>query len=231
MDKYISIYNILDDILDHPLLKDVSLERAINYTVHFIRILGCPKMFLEKSAIIDIEDYRGQLPCDYNDIVQVRTYKACNRNHYKVFRYSTDSFHMSENKQKSFDLTYKVQGNIIFTSLKEGQIEVIYRSFAVDENGDPLIPDDSAFIRALEAYIKKQHFTILFDTGAIPMQVFNQALQDYAFYVGQAQNSLTIPSVDEMQSITGALNTLIPRVTEHQKGFVNNGSQEYLKIV
>ena len=34
MDRYISIKQILDDILEHPLLKDITFERAVNHTVH-----------------------------------------------------------------------------------------------------------------------------------------------------------------------------------------------------
>ena len=72
MNGYVSIKEVLDNVLNHPLLRDVSLERAINYTVHFIRIVGCPKMFEEKTAIVEIENYRGALPCDLNNIIQVR---------------------------------------------------------------------------------------------------------------------------------------------------------------
>ena len=59
MEKYISLKQILDNLLDHPMLRDVSFERAVNYTQSFIRIVGCPKRFEEKTAIIEIEDYRG----------------------------------------------------------------------------------------------------------------------------------------------------------------------------
>ncbi len=229
MDRYISLKQILDDILDHPMLKEVSFERAVNHTVHFMRKVGCPKMFEEKTAIVEIDNYRGLLPCDYNSIIQVRTHNKCD-NHYEVFRYSTDNFHMSDNKQKSFDLTYKVQGNIIFTSIKNGTIEIAYNSFKVDSEGYPMIPDNSSFIEALELYIKKQYFTILFDEGKISNAVLNQTLQDYSFAVGQARTSLINPSIDEMQAITNSFNTLIPRVSEHRTGFVNNGSAEKIKL-
>lgn len=229
MIKYISIKEILDNLLDHPMLKDVSFERAVNYTQSFMRIVGCPKMFEEKTAIIEIEDYRGVLPCDFNEIIQVRTHNTCNNN-YKVFRYSTDNFHMSENKQDSFDLTYKIQGNVIFTSMKEGTIEIAYNAFAIDSEGYPLIPDNSAFIRALELYIKKQCFTVLFDLGQINQAVYHNVCQEYAWAVGQAQSDLIRPTIDQMQAITNSLNTLIWRTTEHNNGFVNNGSTEKIKL-
>lgn len=230
MDKYISLRQVLDDILDHPMLKDVSFERAVNYTVHFMSIVGCPRMFEERTALVEIENYRGLLPCDFNDIIQVRTHSSCDRKNYGVFRHTTDSFHMSDNKQDSFDLTYKIQGNIIFTSIKEGMIEIAYNAFAVDSDGYPLIPDNSSFIRALELYIKKQHFTVLFDTGKINNAILNQTLQDYAFAVGQAQSDLVRPTIDQMESLTNSLNTLITRVSEHRSGFVNNGTQERIKL-
>ena len=230
MDKYISLKVVMDNIMDHPMLKDISFERVINYTQSFMRIVGCPRMFEEKTALVEIKNYRGQLPCNFNDIIQVRTHSSCDRKNYGVFRHTTDSFHMSDNKQDSFDLTYKIQGNIIFTSIKEGVIEIAYNAFAVDSDGYPLIPDNSSFINALELYIKKKQFNVLFDTGKISQAVYNQVCQDYAWAVGQAQSDLIRPTIDQMQSITNSLNTLIWRVTEHKSGFVNNGSAEMIKL-
>lgn len=230
MDKYISLRQILDDVLDHPMLKDVSFERAVNHTVHFMRIVGCPRMFEEKTALVEIENYRGLIPCDFNDIIQVRTHSSCDRKNYGVFRHTTDNFHMSENKQNSFDLTYKIQGNVIFTSIKEGVIEIAYNAFAVDSDGYPLIPDNSSFISALELYIKKKQFNVLFDTGKISQAVYNQVCQDYAWAVGQAQSDLIRPTIDQMQAITNSFNTLVQRVGEHRSGFVNHGSAEMIKL-
>lgn len=229
MNRYISIKEVMDDISDHPLLKDVSLERVINYTVSFIRKVGMPRAFLEKTALVNISEFRGMLPCDLDSIIQVRTHNECG-NSYRVFRYSTDSFHMSDNKQDSYDLTYKVQGDIIFTSMKNGTIEIAYRALAVDSEGYPMVPDNSSYIDALELYIKKKCFNVLFDTGKISPQVYNQVCQDYAWAVGQAQSDLVRLSIDEMQSLTNSFNTLVARVNEHSRGFVNNGSMEKIRL-
>lgn len=230
MTRYISIREILDNILEHPMLKDVSLERAVNHAVHFMRIVGCPRIFEEKTALIEIKNYRGLIPCDFNEVIQVRTHNDYDKKNYRIFRYTTDNFHMSENKQDSFDLTYKIQGNVIFTSIKEGVIEIAYNAFAVDSDGYPLIPDNSSFISALELYIKKKQFNVLFDTGKISQAVYNQVCQDYAWAVGQAQSDLIRPTIDQMQSITNSFNTLVQRVSEHRSGFVNHGSAEMIKL-
>ena len=228
--EYISIKVILDSLLHHPLLQDLTLERAVAYAVDFIRIVGMPPIFKEKTEEIEIRDYRGALPCDFYEMIQVRT------NHYKcghyvggVFRYSTDDFHMSGHKHQQPEFTYKIQGRVIYTSIKEGDIEIAYRAIVVDEEGYPLIPDKSPFTRALELYIKKQCFTILFDLGKINQAVLTNVQQEYAWAVGQAQSDLIRPTIDEMQSITNAFNTLLPRVNEHSKGFITDGSMEKIR--
>lgn len=227
MERYINIRQVLDDLLHHPLLQDLSFERAVNYSVDFIRIVGCPRVFEEKTLKLEVKDYRAMLPCDFHRMIQVRTC-ACGRT--ATFRYSTDSFHMSENKHCNLpDLTYKIQGQVIFTSIRDGEIEIAYEAISVDEEGYPLIPENASFVRALELYIKKQCFTIQFDLGKITPQVYNNVCQEYAWAVGQAQNELVKPSIDQMQAIANSWNTLIPRVTSHASGFVTDGTMERIK--
>lgn len=190
-----------------------------------------PPMFIEKTTELQIENYRAKLPCDFHEMIQVRTNREkCGHYVGGVFRYSTDNFHMSEVQHESPDYTYKIQGSVIYTSLKEGTIEIAYRALAIDDEGYPLVPDKSSFTRALELYIKKQCFTILFDLGKISQAVYANVQQDYAWAVGQAQSDLIRPSIDEMQSITNALNTLIPRTNEHSKGFITDGRMERIKL-
>ena len=229
MDNYISIKQILDDLLDHPLLQNLSFERAVNYTIHFLQIIGIPNEFEEKTTLINIKDYRGCLPCDYYDIIQVRTYSEDNT--YRVFRHTTDSFHLSDNKDSNdYDLTYKLQNSIIYTSIKEGTIEIAYHAIKVDDEGYPMIPENSSFIQALELYIKKKVFTILFDQGKINNAILQNVQQEYAWAVGQAQRDLAMPTIDQMESIKNMWCRLLQRNDEHIKGFKNLGSREYYKV-
>ena len=65
------------------------------------------------------------------------------------------------------DLTYKIQGNCIFTSIEDGNIEISYNSILVDKDGYPMIPDDESFIDAIEKFVKRERYNILFDEGKI----------------------------------------------------------------
>ena len=50
----ISIKIILDKLLRHPLLRDLTLETVVDLTIDFMRIVGTPKMFIEKTEILNI---------------------------------------------------------------------------------------------------------------------------------------------------------------------------------
>lgn len=228
-----TINNIMSRVTKHPLMQDISLDMVIDYIMDFITIAGVPLSFEEKTAVINIKEYRGELPCDFYEMIQVRLSPSHSNSWDKntvAFRYTTDSFHLSDDKPETSDLTYKIQGNIIFTSpLREGPIEIAYKAIPMDEDGYPALPDNNTYLRALEAYIKKQWFTIQFDMGKINQQAMQKADQDYAWAVGACQSSLIVPSIDQLQSITNMWNTLIPRHNHHREGFINMGSQEHLR--
>lgn len=190
--------------------------------------MGLPDVFTDKQEDVEIKDYRGCLPCDLVSIIAVR-----NEQTQTSLRYMTDAFNGKSDAWRSFD-SYKVQGRVIYTSFKEGKVCVSYQAIKVDDEGLPLLPDAPVFLRALEAYIKKEKFTILFEVNMgkskVSQQMLQHAEQDYAFKVGQLNAAFTVPSYDEMQSLTGMLHQLLPRFNEHIKGWKTLGDKEYIKV-
>ena len=193
-----------------------------------MRIVGIPTSFIEKTEDLEIKDYRAQLPCDLYEINQIRFLDKGNKEIY--FRYSTDNFHMDTGRHFDRDyrgFTYKVQNSCIITSIREGKITLSYKAFPMDDEGYPLIPDNSSYSKALELYIKLQYFTILFDLGKIQPQVLQNTQQQYCWYVGQAQTDLIRPTLDQMESLSNMWNKLLPDTTrDHQTGYRYMGSQE-----
>ena len=222
MYQFISIKVILDNLLEHPMLQDLTLERVVAYTIRFMQLVGMPKLFIEKVEDIEIEEYRALLPCDFISVIQLRDKKA-----HKAYISTADSFFMA--KDETQQLTYRIQGNILYASIKAAVLELSYKAIPVDEEGYPMIVNNEAFIRALELYIKKQRFTILFDQGKLQSGVYQNIQQEYSWAVGQAQTSLIMPTIDELQSITNMWNTLVPRINDHDFGFKSNNIKEHLK--
>lgn len=220
-EQYINIKVVLDRILRHPLMQDLSLETAVDYTIDFMRIVGMPRMFTEKVVRIPIDKYRALLPCDYYQTIQVRIPGG------HALVYSTDSFHMSNKGNSS---TYKIQGNIIYTSIESGELELAYLAISTDADGYPLLPDNSSFTRALELYIKKQWFTILFDVGKISSAVLQNTQQEYAWAVGDCQSEFNRMSIDQMEAFSNSWRTMILRDHQHSSGFIGDGSRQTLNI-
>ena len=220
-EQYINIKVILDRILRHPLMQDLSLETAVDYTIDFMRIVGMPRMFTEKVVRITIDKYRALLPCDYYQTIQIRIPGG------PALVYSTDSFHMSNKGNSS---TYKIQGNIIYTSIESGELELAYLAISTDADGYPLLPDNSSFTRALELYIKKQWFTILFDLGKITSAVLQNTQQEYAWAVGDCQSEFNRMSIDQMEAFSNSWRTMILRDHQHSSGFIGDGSRQTLNI-
>lgn len=230
--NWVKLPVILDRLLRHPLLNDLNLETAIQYTLDFIGIMGLPNVYVDKIETIDIKEYRGELPCDLISINQVRLHKNG-----MALRAMTDNFnaypthnHEGGDWGERGEPSFKTQGRVIFTSIRHEKVDISYKAIMLDDEGLPLIPDNSTFLKALELYIKKEWFTILFDMGKISPAVLNNTQQSYAFVAGQCNNEFLIPSVNEMEAITNSLNQLIPRTNEFRNGFKNLGDKEYLRI-
>lgn len=200
----ISIKQIMDDLLDHPMLQDLSLERAINYAVEFMRIVGMPTAFEEVTETISVTEYAAEIPYNCYKLLAIKKDN-------KVLSLHSSTPVYGYNVEKDLTDCYTIRGNQIHTSFNEGEISITYLSIAVDqEDGFPLIPDIASYIRALELYIKKKWFTILFDLGKINASIYNNVKQEYAFAVGQAQSELVAPSAEEMEVLTKMWNSLLP---------------------
>lgn len=225
--KYVSIKEIVSRILRHPLLKDFTLEQAAQYVSDFIEINGFPNLFEDKEATVDIHNYKGILPCDCIQINQVKDLKTG-----RCLRAMQDTFLPSQRayKDNSEELAFKTQGNIIYTSRREEKILLSYMSIPIDKDGYPLLIDNGIYLKALELFIKKELFLILFETGKVSAAVIQNVQQDYAWRAGQLKSEFTIPNVSEMESIARMWTAMLPRTTSFDNGFKDNANREYRKI-
>lgn len=229
--SYVNIREVLSRLLRHPLLQDVNVEQAVQYTIDFIGIFGMPKLYQDKEEVIRIEDFRAVLPDDLISINQIKenTTGVC-------LRSMTDNFMPKEDYNKTTgnrvpqELTFKTQGQVLYVSFKTGDVIVSYKSIPTDDEGYPLLIDNSIFLKTLETYIKKEVFNTLFDMGKISVAVLQNTQQQYAWLAGQLQSEFTIPSQSEMESISRMWCTLIQRTSDFNGGYKNLGNKEFIKV-
>ena len=223
--RSINIKHLIDKVRRHPMMADLSMEAIVDYAVDFLQIVGLPTAFMEKIAVVEIKNYRGELPSDYMDMVQVRT----TTNPVVYYRYTSDTFHTSCNRVHSAPYTYKVQGNFIFTSEKDTTIEIAYLAIETDECGLPVLPDNAKFIRAIEAYIKYKHFTVLFDCGKITGQILEKADQEYCWAVGACQSEFNRLTLDKAETVINILNNIFSPTDLHSNGYANMGDKVIIR--
>ena len=253
--RYTNIRRVLDNIHDHPMLADLTLEQAVRHVLRFISLHGYNRLYQDKIEDVDIHEFRGMLPCDLIRIIQVRDVPSgiCLRamtdnfnpglypestpqpphhrnllNNIKEERMEKDLYIPPMPHPKG-EFTFKTQGRVIYTSFPEGRITVSYKAIPVDDDGFPLLIDDETYLGALEAYIKKQIFTVKFDTGKIAAGVLQNAQKDYAVLAKELQSDFLTPSLSEAEALSRAMTHILPRVREFDNGFQSLGDREYLK--
>ena len=225
--EYINIKELLSRVLRHKLLQEFTLEQAIQYTIDFIGIFGFPELYKDKQAEIDICDYRGKLPCDLISIIMV---KDCKTN--VPLRSMTASFNPGGKYYNHIlhEPQFKIQNRTIITSFPEGKVIMAYKAIPVDDEGLPLLINNTKYLKALELYVKCQLFTMLFDEGKITSQVLNHTEQEYSWAAGQLEEEFKTPSEAEMQSITNMIHQILPRTNDFYDRFESLGNKEFQRI-
>jgi len=104
--------------MDHPLLRDVSLEQVIRYTLRFMALHGYPALYMDKEGEVGIHDYRGVLPCGLISITQARDAETG-----AYLRSMQDTFRPRVPRNAPHgEESFKVQGGVMYTSFPEGRV-------------------------------------------------------------------------------------------------------------
>ena len=78
--------------------------------------------------------------------------------------------------------------------------------------------------------MKKNWFTILFDEGRVRGDILKNAQDEYDFNISQAQNSLVMPTLDQMESISRIVNAALLRPFEHSGTFNDINKSHILRV-
>lgn len=235
--QYKSINSILSRVLNSPLIEGITEAQVAGYVADCMKLIGAPMAYEDKVATITIENNRGELPCDLLYIQQTRKYNPVS-GALQSMRYSSDTFHSAYHEvgspdfsdlSNNYDNTYSLNNGVIYTSFKEGYLQQSYKGLKLDEDGLPMIPDNVKFELAIENYIKSQYYRIQWELGKISDKVLNKAEQEYQWYVGGANTTAQLMTIDQAETFRGAFTRILQNTTAAQKYFQDHGRQEYIK--
>lgn len=232
--KYVSIKSILYDITRYPFVEGIQPEDIALYLTNLLSLVGSPYVYEKKFSDLEICNNKAKLPCDLIRIDGTRYRLDCTCD-FLPLSYASDIYHSNLHSNDCPDKTceseysYSINNGYIYTSFSEGFIQIAYQGIVTDEDGFPMIPDNVKFKEALKYYILLQYAEPAYFRKEVPRDIYNDIKQNYAWYIGAANNSFNMPSMDQMQSLTNGLVRLFQGMDHHSEGWKNFNKKEYFK--
>lgn len=231
--RWTSIKVVLDKVLRDPIFIGLTYESIVDYLVDFMAIVGTPELFEEKIVTeLPITAYRALLPVDFVEEVQVSIDRKIARQspdthagYYNDINTVTDQAMIKQ----VIESTYRLKGDYIYLSQETGTLMMVYKAIKVQDDVDaedygyPMLPDDSVFILAFQAYVEVQFLKMLFRAGKVSNQVLEEAKQTYCWKVGQYETHSKRLTLGEMETISKMFRSLQPKNNEFSTRFKNLG--------
>lgn len=183
---------------------------CVEWMAEALGLIGAYTQYARKTKDLVIEDHKARLPSDLVQIEQVGymdpTLSSTEQVPSEPLRYAGSTMYRGMHSLGAGALvgnaakTYTLSPPYIHTEMEQGFVRVSYLGTPVDEDGWPLIPDEPNFHQALSFYCLRQ----------MMLGGFKPALEDLRFevvdrlwqrYCGQARDSATFPSLDQMEAL------------------------------
>jgi hypothetical protein len=124
--------------------KEINWQDMIEWLAEGLKDIGAYQQFTHKQEVLEVEDFKAELPCDFHAMVRIMDCDLIN-NRYLIGDSST-----TINSTTSYGSNdYKINHNIITVGFQTGTVTIQYLAFPIDENNLPLVPDNDEFRRAL----------------------------------------------------------------------------------
>lgn len=125
---------------------------------------------------------------------------------------------------------YRFNNGFIETGFKTGIIELSYKAFPIDENGDPLIEDDVKVIRAVVSYIIRMVAERLYNIDELQEKKFDRIERKAMFHMASAKSNSSLKSVDDWEAISVRTNRLFRDQSLNRTGFAGYSNREILRF-
>tara|TARA_R110002050_G_scaffold80514_3_gene172165 strand:- start:860 stop:1564 length:705 start_codon:yes stop_codon:yes gene_type:complete len=226
----VSIKMVADRLMQNPLLKDLNYEFIVDHAMQVLRIIEAPSLYVTRRERINIENYRGLKPIDMMTVEAISKVEGQTQISLVASEDIQQEFYGQGIKPSRRDLTYSLNSKYVSVNFEKGDVDIIYKAIATDEDCYPMVLNNETLLRCVQSYIKYSWFQILYDMDMISERKKNSAEIDYSFNVAQAEINLKMPSIDEMEALVNVVTQFLPSSTEHSRRFEFLGAQEKLRI-
>lgn len=236
---YTSVERVVENVIrDTGFTDEISWPDIVEWVFIAQELIGVPSAYIQKVTDgntdwnhyppISIVNHRGELPCDFHQLISVREY--CNK---LPMVADSGTFLKSQNDpdiNHYSNITYTINNNYIFTNIEEGTIEISYWAFPTDENGMPMIPDDVRYIKAVEAYLTERIARRMLIQGKMDRYTFELLEREWLFYVKSAKSRAALPSYDQAEALKNQILRLVQKPNQAAWNYeaLSNQEQSYV---
>lgn len=122
--------------------------------------------------------------------------------------------------------SYIIQNSEIITTMETGYVEMSYKTFPLDDNGFPMIPDHPKLINAITWAILERTSMKLLAKNKITEKLYDRIEQKYLFAKSSAINALKLRTIPEMEAFKNRFVRLVPDFNQYGNNFTDYGQPE-----
>lgn len=179
--------------------------------------------YVHKTACIEVNGYKGELPCDFYQLVQVNYggTPMTLATHTFAPKYHDKS---SANLTTRGNATYSLDPAYIKTSFDKGKLEMAYKAIPLDCDGFPLIPDHPLYMEALVYFITMK---LEYPNWVAGKQSRFESLKAlWNEYCGKANAKSKMPDLAMMENIRRTMIRLIPQMNFFNTNFSDQNDHD-----
>ena len=226
--KYTTLNRVLENIeRDNGYENQIQREDVKEWAVRAMNLIGVDIPY-ETVIYVDLfKDYRLVLPQDLTDIIGIRD------NVTKIALVASTDLYLSSLPDQDRQITgvsgpsfqnttvpsYKIVNGYVFFNFKEGEVEMAYKRYMLDENGCLMIPDVDRYLMGIEAYLTYKIDHKLARRGELDWGVAQRSEQEWLWYVNSAANKLLTPNYDEAEVMNRRAQSMRNPMGSHSRGF------------
>lgn len=215
------IAKILRDLGLNKSNQEFSDQDFIEWIAEGLSYIDSYNQLEQKSASIDVEDFKGKLPCDFYRLIRINNGYSFGDYSGNLIAEDCDPTQLQNkiSKVNYSNAGYNINFDTLTTAYRTGKVSIQYLAIPVDEEGYPKIPDDVSVFNCLFWRVV-YHLSIQGFTFKNPqLNDINFCSRKKDFYTMQARGTLNMPDGDMLERMKNRWLSLIPNTNAYSSGF------------
>lgn len=213
---------------------EVNFNDCAEWAAEALGLIGAFGQYTQQTSCLELVNGKAKLPLNLHKLSDIRY------NHQPVYwsnnssatNYGCSNCQIPICNDNNCQYTFYINNSYLISNIMDNpaNICITYLGIPVDEDGIPLIPDDTLYHKAVESFIIHNLDYASWRKGKITDKVFEKSEQNWLWYVNAARGAGNMPNLAQLESLGNIMTRLMPLKNEYARSFRNNGKRENLNL-